>query len=107
MARDQIPQLADQLAIKPERQIRLHPFLERAQLELLQLSDRRLRERLIGEVRQRRTPPQTQAPAQNPRRLLGLASGQRVAALLDQRAEPVEVQLARRDAQKVAVPTGQ
>jgi hypothetical protein len=105
VALNQRPQLGDQLAIASERQIRLHPLLERGQLELLQLRDRRLRERLVGEVRQRRTPPQPQRLAQNPRGLPGVPSRQRVAPVVNQRAEAIKIELARRDAKEVAMPT--
>jgi hypothetical protein len=103
---DQRPQLADQLAVAPERQIRLDPLLQGSKPELLQLRDRWLRERLVGEVRQRRPAPQPERLAQNPRRLLLPTGSQRITAVLDQFAEAVQVKLARRDVQQVAVPTG-
>lgn len=57
---DEVTELAGQQAVLPEREPRLGPFLQRDQPFLRQPLDRRPGERLVGEVGQRRTPPQRQ-----------------------------------------------
>src|SRR6266545_8245352 len=51
-------ELGHQLGMPAECQVCLDALLQRSQPQLLQLRDRRLRERLVGELVQRRTSPQ-------------------------------------------------
>jgi hypothetical protein len=74
-----------------EREIGLESILNRGQPQLLQLRDRGLREPLIGEVRQRRAAPQLKSRAQRLGGALGVADRERVAALLDDRLEAVQI----------------
>ncbi len=99
-------QLANELVVVSEREIRLDTLLQGAEMKLLQLRDRRLRKRRVGEVRKRRSAPQRQPSAHDPRRVPGRARRQRLAPLLDQAAEAVKVKLARRDAKQVPMPAG-
>ena len=57
---DQCLELSDQLVVAPEREVGVDPQLDRCQPDLLEPGDRRLGEALVGEVRERRAPPQRQ-----------------------------------------------
>jgi hypothetical protein len=72
-------QLGRELAVAAERQVRLHPVLQRGQPELLEPRHLGLRERLIAHVLVRRPAPQSQ-------RLVPLPAG-------GERLEALEVQL--------------
>ena len=64
-------------------------------MQLLKLRDRRLRECLIGEVRQRGAAPQPQRRRAGRRGgLAGITGCERLTTMLDQRLEPVKVKLA-------------
>ena len=102
---NQCLQLADELAVASQRQVRLDALLDRRQTQLLGLGDRRLSERLIREVGQRQAAPQLKPSEQHPRRLRRLTGHERATALLDQSAKAVEVKLTRRDPQQITVPT--
>ena len=58
---DELLQLADDVRMPAEGEIRLDPALERGQAQLLEARDRRLRERLVGEVGERRPAPEARA----------------------------------------------
>ena len=70
---DQRLELANQVTISADREIRLDPILERRQLRLPQPRDRVLRERLVRNVGKRLAPPQSQRR----RQLLPRASSDR------------------------------
>ena len=97
-------QLANNVALAPERKIRVDALLQGAQMQILELRDRRLREGLVGKVGQRRPTPQSQPVAQDRGSPPGVACRQRLAPLLDRSPEAVEVKLAGRDAKQVPVP---
>src|SRR5262245_9958750 len=74
-----------------EPEVCLDPLLESRNAKLLQTSDLALRERLVREVGERRTPPEGECSAQCVR-----------VALFDESFETLEVQLARLDTNQVA-----
>ena len=57
---DECLELSDQLVVAPECEVGVDPELDCCQPDLLEPGDRRLGEALVGEVRERRTPPQRQ-----------------------------------------------
>jgi hypothetical protein len=67
-------ELADELGVLARREIRVDPLLERAEAQLLELRRMRLRERLVGEVGQRRPAPQREGLAQLAAAVAGSAS---------------------------------
>ena len=64
LPRDQRLQLPDQLGVPPEGQIGLNPGLQDGEPLLLEPGALGLRERLVGELRQRRAAPQLQRLAE-------------------------------------------
>ena len=60
MLADQDLELLDHLGVAAERELRLDPLLQRRDPQVLQASDLREGERLVGEVRQRISAPQRQ-----------------------------------------------
>ena len=96
--RDQRLQLADQVGMPAAGQLGVDALLERRQPQLLEPQDLRLRERLVGEVGERRAPPQGQRLAQ----LRGGSSGLGPPRLGAQALEHRDVQLVRFDVQHVA-----
>ncbi len=60
---DQRLQLPDQLVMAPECEVGVDPELDCCQPDLLEPGDGRLGEALVGEVRERRAPPQRQRVA--------------------------------------------
>ncbi len=58
MLRDQLLELADELAVSPEREIGVDPILERRQSKLPEPDDLGLRKRLPGEITERRSAPE-------------------------------------------------
>ena len=77
MTGDERLELGDDLGVTREREVGLDPFLDGGQAELLQAGDLLLRERVEGEVRERRAAPETQRLAEERRRLVRCAAGQR------------------------------
>jgi hypothetical protein len=88
LGRDRL-QLADQVGVAAARQVGVDALLERGEPQLVQPCDLGLRERLVGEVGERRAAPQRERLAQ----LLGRAGGLRPARLAAQPLEQREVQL--------------
>src|SRR4051794_41867488 len=74
-------ELADHARVTAKRQFGVHALLDRHQPQLLEPGDLSLRERLVGEVRQRRPPPQRQRGSQPTPPLRRLAAPQRPLAL--------------------------
>ena len=62
---DQPLELSDHRAVAAEREVDVDPLLDRGHAELLEAGDLRLRERLVGEVRQRRPAPQVERLAKS------------------------------------------
>ena len=85
-------ELADQLGIAAERELRLDPPLDRGQAQLLEPGDLRLSERLVGEVGQRRAAPERQRLGRQLQRPLGLPVGERAAPFLSQALEKLSVE---------------
>ena len=75
MLGDQRLQLRHDGGVSTTVEIRVDPFLEGAEARLLQPRDLALRERLVGEVDERRAAPQPQRCAEQLRRLVGRPSG--------------------------------
>ena len=98
MLGDEAFQLADELGVAAEREVRLDPPLERRESKLVQPPDRRLRERLVGEVGERRPAPERERFAES------LSRGRRLGTvrLPQQAGEAVEIELVGLDAQHVA-----
>ena len=77
-------ELADQLGIAAERELRLDPLLDRGQTQLLEPGDLRLGERLVGEVGKRRAAPERQRLGRQLQRPLGLPAASARAPFLSQ-----------------------
>ncbi len=82
----------------PEREVGIDPPLDRQQAQLLQTRDRRLRERLVGEIRERRPTPEPERLAQQPGSGGGIGRG----SLLDEPLEAADVELVAVEPQDVA-----
>ena len=83
MLGDERLELAHQLAMTPVRELRVDRLRERSQPQLLQATDLRRRERLVGNVGQRRATPQRERLARR--------------AVRHQPLEPCRVDLVGRD----------
>jgi hypothetical protein len=90
-------ELADQFSLAPELEISLDAFLQRREPQLLQLPDRRLRERRVGEIVKRSPAPQAERLAQLRGRLRRLGR----VRLAHQPLEAVKVKLVAIDAQQI------
>jgi len=88
-------QLSDRLTVAAQRQLASNPPLDSGHVQLRQPRDVRLREAVVIEVGQRAPAPQLQRTIQRRRRSHRVACRQQVAALRDQRLEPLAVQLTR------------
>ena len=97
MVDDERAEFADENVLASQSEIGLDPILDRNHVELFEACDRRLGERLVREVRQRRPTPQRECLAQPVGRLLRRADRFR-----QQLLEPGRVQLTCRDLQRVA-----
>src|SRR5450755_3198140 len=80
----ELSQLADQLALLAEREVRLEALLQRAQLKLLQLRNRGRGKPLVAQLAKRWATPQRQPLAQKLRGSVGCTGSERLAPLLDQ-----------------------
>jgi hypothetical protein len=100
--RHQHLELRHQPAVAPELEVRLDAVLDRRRAQLLQPGDLGLRERLEREVGERRATPLLQRGAEPRGGALGLPRLERPAALLPERLEAVEVELARFEREAVA-----
>jgi len=67
-----------------EREVGFDPLLECRQSELLQPPDLDLRERVVRELRQRRTAPEREPLAQLGRRVVGAPGTKRLLSLVEQ-----------------------
>src|SRR5262245_43264326 len=95
MARDERLQLADEIAVPPEAEVRLEPPLERAHPELLEPRALRLRERLRCELGERGAAPELERGPVACRRLLRAAGVEARARLGREPLEAVQVELVR------------
>ena len=99
MLGDQRLELADELRVAAEREIGLDPLLERRQPQILQPPGLDPRERLLGELGQRRPAPQRRAPRAAGSRA---APGSAPRASRDEPLEPQQVDRLRLDLEHVA-----
>jgi hypothetical protein len=99
---DQRLQLADEVAVAPSGQIRIDPILQRRNLQLPQASNRGLRPSLIGEVGQRRTPPQRERLGEQCRRTSWFTSGKRLTSALRELLKARKIDLLGRGPQRIA-----
>ena len=106
MLADERLEAAHDLGVAAEREVRVGELLLRRDPELLEAADLRLREMLVGEVRQRRPAPQGEPALQRRGRRRRAAGGELAPALLEQPLEAAGVQLLRPDGQHVAVIAG-
>ena len=95
MVVDKRLQFGDDPAVLAERQLRFDALLDRRQAQFLEPGDRRGRERLVGEVGQRRPPPQRKRLPEASSRLFVRAARERRGRLLCQLLEPPQVELLR------------
>ena len=103
---DECLELSDQLVVAPEREVGVDPELDCCQPDLLEPGDRRLGEALVGEVRERRAPPQRQRVAQPLRRVGRQAASEQAPPLVHQALEAVEIELVGLDPDDVAGRSG-
>jgi hypothetical protein len=96
----QLPELGDQLARSPRRELSLQAIFDRHQPKLAQCGDRTLRERLVGEVGQRRSVPESKRLGEHGRPDLG----RRATRLVQQPLETIRIHLIRLDGQPIAAP---
>jgi hypothetical protein len=106
VASDESLELGDQQIVPAEREIRIDAVLERREPAFLEPLDIDARERLEGEIRERRPAPERQRLAQLVHGALGRAGRKRAPTVLGKPLEPVEIELAEADAQHVAGRTG-
>jgi hypothetical protein len=100
---DEPIEFAGDLPVAPERQVGVHALLEGDEAQLVEPRDLLPCKRLVGEVRQRRAPPQRQPLAQPARRAIGLARGECVLADADRSLEAVHVEILGAEPQQIAV----
>ncbi len=98
MLLDQLAKLTDELRMATTGEISVDPPLERDEAKLLQPPDRRLGERLIGDIRERSAVPERECLPQ----LRGGNGRLGVASVLDEPLEPMEIELVRLHSQEVA-----
>ena len=107
MTRDEGLELGDDLVGTSEREVGLDPFLDGGQAELLEAGDLLLRERVEAEVGERRSAPEIQRLAEERRRLVRFAAGERRPRPGEKRREAVRVELSVLDPENVARRPGQ
>ena len=99
-------ELADHLGVAAAGEVRVDPVAQARQPQVLQPRDLRLREALVGDVRERRAAPQRERPSQRRRRLPRLAARELGATAPEELLEPVGVERSRRQPQRVAAALG-
>ena len=104
MLADEPLEIADHRRVAAQRQLRVDPPLHRADVQLFQAGDLRLRERVVPKVAQRWPPPQRQRVAQPPGPELPVTRRARPSAVLHQPLEPIAIELAVRHPDQVAAP---
>ena len=93
---DESLELSDQLVVVPEREVGVDPGLRRRQPDLLEPGDGGLGEALVGEVRERRAPPERQRLAEPLRRARPPGrDASRLLPFVHQPLEAVEIELVR------------
>jgi hypothetical protein len=82
--------------VRSDGEVGIDPVLCSAQPQLLQAGDLRLGEGLVGELPERRPPPQRKRVAHRSACSLRALGGELLSPLREQRLEAIEVELARR-----------
>src|SRR4029453_9763441 len=90
----------------PTREVGIDPLLQRRETELVQPPRSKDDERFVGDVRERRTPPQAQGLAEGFNRFERPIVGDGVTALVDESLEPTEIEVARLHMEHIAASTG-
>ena len=106
MLGDECLELSDQLVVAPECEVGVDPELDCCQPDLLEPGDGCLGEALVGEVRERRAPPQRQRVAEPLRRVGRQAAREQAPPLVHQPLEAVEIELVGLDPDDVAGRSG-
>jgi hypothetical protein len=98
MLADEHLDLTDELGEAAEGKVGIEPPLECPQAELFEPENLQLRERLVGEIGERRPPPESESFAQHARGQVG----RRLPRLLHQQLEAEQVELVRPDADHIS-----
>jgi len=104
MAPDQPFQLRNQVSVPAAGEIGLDPLLHRRQPKLVEPGHLRLRERELGHIRQRWTPPQPERPTQHLPGRLRLPLFELTASLVDRPREAILIDGHLRQLQRVTGP---
>jgi hypothetical protein len=107
MGGDQRTELADDVRVPAERDIRLHPVLDSTCPQLLQACDLRLREVLGADIGQGLTAPQRERLAEVGRRLAGCVRRERATAFAGEALETAHVDVLRGGPQQVGARPGE
>src|SRR5262249_22727131 len=107
MGGDQRTELADDVRVTAERDIRRYPVLDSACPQLLQARDLRLREVLVADLGQRLTAPQRERLAEVRRRPARFAGRERATAVAGEALETAHVDVLRRGPQEVGTRPGE
>ena len=100
---DERLELGDELSVPPERQVRVDPVFERGEPELREPGGLAQCERLVGELRERRTVPEAKRLTQACCAGQVLAARERRASLAEEAFEAGEVELLGRELRHVAL----
>src|SRR5262249_12457367 len=106
MGGDQRTELADDVRVTAERDIRRYPVLDSACPQLLQARDLRLREVLVADIGQRLTAPQRERLAEVRRRPARFVRGERATAFMGEALETAHLDGLPRCPQKVGARPG-
>jgi hypothetical protein len=104
---DELRELGDDLRRPAEPQVCVDPQLDCRQAQLLETCDRRLRERLEPEIRERRPAPERERLAQDRRRVAKALFLQRLPPFAHEQLEAVEIELVAGGSDHVARPFGE
>ena len=99
---DERVQLADELVVPPQCEVRLEALLERRDPELFQARALHVCERLGAELRERRAAPERDPVAKRRGGLLGPSGRQRASPVGEQALEPVRIDGLRVEREPVA-----
>src|SRR5690242_21912602 len=102
MGDHQCLELGHEIRVPTECEVCLHSLFERAELELLEAADLRLREILVSELRQGRPPPERVRLAELLGRRTGVSARERAPRLAEELLEAVGIDLAGLHLQDVA-----
>ena len=94
-------ELADEVVMVSERQVGVHAILQGASMQLLEARDLRLGKRLVPELGERRTAPQSQCAVKRPARGARIAVRQSPPTGVQQCLKPLDIELLGLDAQHV------